>query len=306
MADRVLVMHEGRLTGELSPRAGRRGARDARGDRTADGGGGMSTEAVAQAERAAGGAAARRYAEWIFRVRELGIVAALALLILVTAVARAALRGGRLAAQPRAQRGDLRDPRRGRDARHHHPQRRPLGRLGARAERLPGGRPAVLEHGPADRRRGRARRRARRGLRRAQRRARDLGPRARARRHARHAVRLPRPGVPVDGRPPGQRRDAARPVPEPRHRLDRSGSRRWRSSRSSSCSSSASGCATSAPGASCTRSARTPRAPASPACARIAACWPRSCSAARSRASAACSSPRASARSTRRRARATS
>ena len=33
MADRVLVMHEGRLTGELSPRRGRRGERDPRRDR---------------------------------------------------------------------------------------------------------------------------------------------------------------------------------------------------------------------------------------------------------------------------------
>ena len=33
MADRVLVMHEGRLIGGAQPRGGRRGARDARGHR---------------------------------------------------------------------------------------------------------------------------------------------------------------------------------------------------------------------------------------------------------------------------------
>ena len=40
-------------------------------------------------------------------------------------------------------------------------------------------------------------------------------------RHPGHVVRLPRPGVPVDQRPSGQRRDAPRTVPEPRQRLDR-------------------------------------------------------------------------------------
>ena len=52
----------------------------------------------------------------------------------------------------------------------------------------------------------------------AQRRPRHVGPGAGARRHAGDALRLPRPGVPVDERPPGQRRDAARRVPQPRHR----------------------------------------------------------------------------------------
>ena len=73
-----------------------------------------------------------------------------------------------------------------------------------------------------------------------------------------------------------------------------------------SCSLSASGCATSAPAASCTPSAPTPRAPGSPACARTAACSPPSCWPARWPAWAASSSPRGSAPSTRRRARATS
>ena len=44
----------------------------------------MSTEAVA-APTAAEGAGARRLVEWVFRVRELGIVVALAILIGVTA-----------------------------------------------------------------------------------------------------------------------------------------------------------------------------------------------------------------------------
>ena len=36
MADRVLVMHEGRLTGELAARGGRRGERDPARDRPAE------------------------------------------------------------------------------------------------------------------------------------------------------------------------------------------------------------------------------------------------------------------------------
>ena len=55
-----------------------------------------------------------------------------------------------------------------------------------------------------------------------------------------------------------------------------------------------------------TRSAPTPRAPGWRACARSGGCWRRSCWRARSPDSAACSSPRASARSTRPRASATS
>ena len=78
MADRVLVMHEGRLTARAQPRRGRRGERDPRRHR----GGRMSAHAAAPAE----GARARRLTERVLRVRELGIVAALALLITVTAI----------------------------------------------------------------------------------------------------------------------------------------------------------------------------------------------------------------------------
>ena len=133
---------------------------------------------------------------------------------------RAALHRDRLAAQPRAQRLDLRDPRRRADARARHAQRRPLGRLRARAERLLRRRPALQppRHGAAAR--VRARDRARRGLRAAQRDPRDLGPGARARRDARDALHVPRARVRVDRRPADQRRDAARLVPQPRHRLD--------------------------------------------------------------------------------------
>ena len=60
-------------------------------------------------------------------------------------------------------------------------------------------------------------------------------------------------------------------VPEHRHESVLGVPIPW-SSRSSCCCSSASGCATSAPAASSTRSARTPRARAWPACARTAAC----------------------------------
>ena len=233
MADRVLVMHEGRLTGELTPRGGRRGARRSAPPRARPRErGGMSVERRTVAAPAEG-ARARRLTEWVFRVRELGIVVALAAPDPRHRDPRAALRRGRLAAQPRAQRLDLRDPGRGPDARDHHPQRRPLRRLRARPHRLHGRRPALHNPGlplPVVFVLGMA-----------------LGaacglfngvlvtwgqvPGARG--HARHAVRLPRPRVPVDGRPPGQRRDAARRLPEPRHGLDRSACRSSCSSRSS-------------------------------------------------------------------------
>src|SRR4029079_2191853 len=63
---------------------GRRGARDARGDGPDRGGGGMTADAARPTPQVAGGEA-RRLADWVFRVRELGIVAAFALLMLVTA-----------------------------------------------------------------------------------------------------------------------------------------------------------------------------------------------------------------------------
>ena len=89
MADRVLVMHEGRITGELEPRGGRRGVRRAR--RHGPGGGGMSADARpgARAGRRRPPPRAgrpRRLTEFIFRIRELGIVIALVLLILVTGI----------------------------------------------------------------------------------------------------------------------------------------------------------------------------------------------------------------------------
>ena len=96
--------------------------------------------------------------------------------MLVTGDHRAALRQRRLAAQPRPQRVDLRDPRRRPDARDHHAQRRPLGRLGARARGVHGRRPALRAPGPRDPGRDPARDGARRGVRRAQRRARDVRP----------------------------------------------------------------------------------------------------------------------------------
>ena len=128
MADRVLVMHEGRLTAELS----RAEADEESVIRAATGqlrgGGRMSVDAAAAAESAAGAPAhrvglprprarhRRRARAADRRHRD----------------PRAALHRDRLAAQPRAQRLDLRDPRRRADARARHPQRRPLGRLRAR------------------------------------------------------------------------------------------------------------------------------------------------------------------------------
>ena len=64
------------------PRGGRRGERHPRRHRPAEGGGRVSVDAPAAAESVQ----ARRYTEWVFRVRELGIVVALALLIAVTAI----------------------------------------------------------------------------------------------------------------------------------------------------------------------------------------------------------------------------
>ena len=220
MADRVLVMHEGRLTGELSRPRPTRSASCAR--RPAGGGGGMSAHATATAE----GGRARRLTEWVFRVRELGIVVALALLIAVTAVLEPrfveadslrnlALNASIFAILAAGQTlviitrnvdlsvgsvlglsafmaGDLLSAP---------PGPRAPGRV--RCSGWRSARPAALLNGVLV----------------------DLRPGAGARRHARHALRVPRPRVPVDGRPPGQRRDAARRVPEPRHRLDRSASR---------------------------------------------------------------------------------
>ena len=79
MADRVLVMYEGRLTAELSR---------AEADEES-----VIRAATGQLERgrrvsvaAVEGARARRLTEWVFRVRELGIVVVLALLIVVTGI----------------------------------------------------------------------------------------------------------------------------------------------------------------------------------------------------------------------------
>ena len=220
MADRVLVMHEGRITGELS----RAEANEESVIRLATG----AIEAEARvtpppAATARGRARApprrarlphprarhRRRARAADRGHR---------------HPRAALRRDRVAAQPRAQRLDLRDPRRRPDARDHHAQRRPVGRLGGRPHRVHGRRHPLQppRHGAAAGLHPRDG--ARRGLRPAQRLPHHLGPGAGARGDARHAVRVPRPRVPVDRRAPGQRRDAARPVPEHRHRARSSAS----------------------------------------------------------------------------------
>ena len=91
-----------------------------------------------------------------------------------------------------------------------------------------------------------------------QRRARRLREGARARHHPRHALHLPRHQRRLGGRRPHQRLRPARRLPRHRHRPDGSASRSSRSS-PRSCSSSRPGtCATSAAGASSTRSAPTP------------------------------------------------
>ncbi len=78
MADRVLVMYEGRLTAELS----RDEADEESVIRAATGQLSEGSVSVATVE----GARARRLTERVFRVRELGIVVVLALLILVTGI----------------------------------------------------------------------------------------------------------------------------------------------------------------------------------------------------------------------------
>ena len=250
------------------PRGGRRGERHPRRHRPAEGGGRVSVDAPAAAESVQ----ARRYTEWVFRVRELGIVVALALLIAVTAILEPrfietdslrnlALNASIFAILAAGQTlvlvtrnvdlsvGSVLGP-----------------------ERLLRRRPALQppRHGAAAR--VRARDRARRGLRAAERDPRDVGPGARARRDAGDALHVPRARVRVDRRPADQRRDAARLVPQPRHRLDprHPDPRDHRADRDRD--RRASGCATSAPAASSTRSARTPRARAWPASARSAAC----------------------------------
>ncbi len=82
MADRVLVMHEGRITGELS----RAEANEESVIRLATGAvrGGRRRDAPAAAPLE--GERARRLVERVFRIRELGIVVALALLIAVTGI----------------------------------------------------------------------------------------------------------------------------------------------------------------------------------------------------------------------------
>ena len=104
----------------------------------------------------------------------------------------------------------------------HHPQRRPVGRLGARPHGVPHRRRAVRRPpGPPDpgrvRRRDRARRRARAG----QRRAGRVRPGAGAgrSRSARSTSSAASTSLWTE-RPPDQRRRPARRVPEPRHRTD--------------------------------------------------------------------------------------
>ena len=136
MADRVLVMYEGRLTAELSR---------AEADEES-----VIRAATGQLGRGRRMSAARRRRRPRAPDDRAGVPRPRAG---HRARARRADRGhrnpgaavprGRLAAQPRAQRIDLRHPRRRPDARADHPQRRPVGRLGARAERLPRRRPAV-------------------------------------------------------------------------------------------------------------------------------------------------------------------
>jgi energy-coupling factor transporter ATP-binding protein EcfA2 len=112
MADRVLRHARGPPHRRAVARRGRRGERDPARDRPA-----KAEAGVSAATAAVEGERARRLVERVFRIRELGIVVALALLIAVTGDPRAALPRDRLAAQPRAQRVDLRDPRGRPDAR---------------------------------------------------------------------------------------------------------------------------------------------------------------------------------------------
>ena len=155
--------------------------------------------------------AARNLAERVLRVRELGIVAALALLIGVTAILEPrfieadslrnlALNASILAILAVGQ--TLVIITRNVDL---------STRVDPGAERLSRRRPALQQPGDVAAARlptGHGPRSG--GLRPVQRHPRDLGPGPCAGGHARNALRLPRAGLPVDRRPPGQRRNAAR------------------------------------------------------------------------------------------------
>ena len=155
MADRVLVMHEGRLARRARARGGRRGGRRARGDGPDRGGGGVSAS-DAGARRPRGGlamsATARRRSPAPRRAAgRLGLP-------------RPRARHRRRVRAAHARHGDHRaalltadslrnlvlnvsifaHARGGSDARGHHAQRRPVGRLRARAGGVHGRRPAVV------------------------------------------------------------------------------------------------------------------------------------------------------------------
>ena len=104
--------------------------------------------------------------------------------------------------------------------RDHHPQRRPLGRLGDGAHRLP--HRQALHRAARPPGRGGARRvpPGRRGPRPRQRRAGGVRRRAGAGDHARHPLHLPRHHAHLGGQRPDQRRRPAAGVPPPRHPHD--------------------------------------------------------------------------------------
>ena len=131
MADRVLVMREGRLTGEFTRERGDTGSRHVR---CHGGCGGDPDDGHGRRPPHPGASPASRLVRHIATARETGILLALVLVVLVATVRNPAFLfssdGFRdllltpsllLLAGDRA--GD----------RHHHPQRRPVGRLGARA-----------------------------------------------------------------------------------------------------------------------------------------------------------------------------
>ena len=123
-------------------------------------------------------------------------------------------------ARPAAHPVDPRAPRGRPGDRHHHPQRRPLGRLGARPVGVPVRTPVHRPAGDPDPRGVPARDRVRRPPRPRQRGARRVREGALAGHHPRHALHVPRHQRAVDRRRPRQRVRPAARLPAARHRAD--------------------------------------------------------------------------------------
>ena len=139
MADRVIVLFEGRVSGEFSraeasEEAIMRAATGARGR----GGRVSATAETANVGPVDGRSRSHALAEAIFRFRELGIVLALVIVVTVTAVHNSNFVSDDEPAAAAVGRRDHRHPRDRRDDRDHHAERRPVDRVDPRDLRLRG------------------------------------------------------------------------------------------------------------------------------------------------------------------------